>query len=150
MKLLISILSLTLLLVLSGCREHIGSVHVEGNSQPRFTFDGTHVSSLVVYRIPRKYLNKAIPVDEVYEDRPNVQWRVEGDHEAGVPINYGSLPEGMKERVTASPLTENTLYLTSTEIGTEDTRAFVGLYFMIRNGRVIEVPGQIDETSVDN
>jgi hypothetical protein len=150
MKLSITILLLSFLVVLSDCHLHVGSINVEGENQPRFTFIGKHVISLVVYRIPRKYLNKRIPLDEVTKNNPNIQWRIEGEHDATVPVNYGNVPEGMKEIVPAKPLAENTIYFASTYVGTEETAAFVGQYFVIRNGRTLEVHELLDENSVDN
>lgn len=146
----LTILLLSLLLILNSCPPHVGSINVEGESQPRFTFIGTDVISLVVYRIPRKYLNKGIPLDEVTKDTPNIQWRVKGDHDARIPINYGVLPEGMKEVIPAKTLAENTIYLASTYIGTEETGAFVGQYFIIQDGRTVEVHEHLNENSVDN
>jgi len=159
MKLSIRILSLTLLLILSGCASEIGSFEVEGESQPRFTFTSDHVGLLLVYRTPRKYLNQGMLFTEFdkhdpntrrgMKNNPNMQWAIEGEHDASVPINYGSVPEGMKEISPARPLAENTVYFVCTHIG-RSAYSFAGRQFIIRNGRTIELHGHIDENSVDN
>src|ERR1043165_2290448 len=148
MKLLIKNLSLILLLILSGCASEVGSFDVEGESQPRFVFDTKQVSLLIVYRTPRKYLNGGIPLGEFFQNNPderlglknnpNVQWAIEGKHDASKPITYGSLPEGMKEIVAAKPLSENTAYFVCSHIG-RSGYSFAGRAFVIRDGRTNEV-----------
>jgi hypothetical protein len=150
---------LVLLLILSGCASEIGSFNVEGESQPRFTFDTNQVSLLLVYRTLRKYLNGGIPLAEFSQNNsderlgmknnPNMQWAIEGKHDARIPITYGNVPEGMKEIVPAKPLAENTAYFVCTHIG-RSAYSFAGRAFIIRDGRTIEVQGHLDEKSVDN
>jgi hypothetical protein len=150
MKLSVRIFSIILLLALGSCSPHVGSVNAEGGSQPRFTFIGSSVSSLIVYRVPRKYLNKGIALDAVTKNGSDTQWRIDGMHDARTPINYGVVPKGMTEIVPAKPLSENTIYFASTYVGTEETGAFVGQYFRIQNGRTIEVHEDVDANSVNN
>ncbi len=150
MKSTVRIFTLSLLLLLNSCSPHVGSVNVEGENQPRFTFVGRSVSSLIVYRIPRQYLNKGILLDAVNKNGSDTQWRVDGMHYAGIPIRYGVVPDGMTEIVAVKPLAENTIYFASTYIGTEETGAFVGQYFIIRNGQTVEVHELLDENSVNN
>ncbi len=159
MRLFVSILSLTLLLILSGCSSEIGNFDVEGESQPRFTFTSNDVDLLLVYRIPRKYLNGGIPLAEFSQNNPdsqlgmksnpNMQWAIEGHHDASIPIDYGKLPEGMKEILTAKTLEENTVYFVCTHIG-KSAYSFAGRAFIIQNGRTVEIQAHIDENSVNN
>jgi hypothetical protein len=138
----------SLLVLFSGCRSHeVGRVSVEGNSTPRFKFTGLSVTHLLVYQVPRQYLSKGIPLNELTKDNPNTQWLIDGVHDAHLPINYGSVPEGMKEIVSSKPLAEGTIYFVSTYIGTEDTGAFVGQYFKLQNGRTVEVHEDFGEKS---
>jgi hypothetical protein len=95
-------------------------------------------------------LNKNIPLDEITKITPDTQWSVEGNHNVGIPISYGSIPEGMKEVVPAKPLADNTVYFVSTYVNTEETGSFAGQYFKIQNGRAIEVHGTVDESTVNN
>jgi hypothetical protein len=53
-----TVLSLMVLFTLSGCRRHVGTFSVEGDGQPRFTFSGSSLNHLLVYRVPRKYIGK--------------------------------------------------------------------------------------------
>ena len=132
-------IAFALLGVLAGCRSHAtGKVNVDGDAKPRFKFSGLTVSSLVVYRVPPEYLKKGIPLDALTKDNPDTQWIVEGLHTANVPVTYGSVPGDMKQIVAPKPLADDTIYFVSTYIGTEDTGAFVGQYFRIRNGRTSE------------
>ena len=84
------------------------------------------------------------------DNNPDTQWRIDGHHDADLPINYGIVPSGMKELVPPKPLVEGTIYFVSSYIGTEDTGAFVGQYFKIQNGRATEFHEVIDEKNVNN
>ena len=140
-----------LLILFCGCRSHeVGRVNVDGDSKPRFTFTGLSVSHLLVYRVPRQYLSKGIPLNALTKDNPDTQWLIDGDHAADLPISYGSVPKEMKEILPPKPLVEGTIYFVSIYIGTEDTGAFAGQYFKIQNGRTIEVHEDVDEKAVHN
>jgi hypothetical protein len=133
------------MLVLSSlaCRSHkLGEVHVEGVAKPTFRFVGFNVGSLVIYQVPERYLKSGIPLDELKEDNPNTRWFLDGDHDANEPIVYGIVPSGMKEFSPAKPLVEGVTYFASSYVGTEDTGAFVGQYFRIRNGQAEEFYGE--------
>jgi hypothetical protein len=49
-------------LLLAAC-EDVPYMHVQGASRPRFVFHGANVFSLLVYRIPPKYINESIPLE---------------------------------------------------------------------------------------
>jgi hypothetical protein len=133
---------LMLVLSLSACRSHkLGEIHVEGDGKPTFRFVGLNVGRLVIYQVPERYLESGIPLDELKEDNPNTHWFLEGSHQANVPIGYGTVPSGMKEFAPAKPLAEGVIYFASSYVGTEDTGAFVGQYFKIKNGRAAEFYG---------
>jgi hypothetical protein len=139
------ILGLLALLSLAGCRDHsLGEVHVDGDSKPRFKFVGEHVGRLVVYRVPDKYLRQGIPLDELDESKPNVQWFIEGSHEASEPILYGVAPPGTKAAFPAKLLDEGVVYFVGSWVGTRDTGAFVGQYFRIQNGRTEEFHEEVN------
>jgi hypothetical protein len=135
----ILILMLLLMASMWGCRSHkVGEVHVEGEGKPHFRFVGLNVGRLVIFEVPQPYLKDGIPLDELKDDNPNTQWFLEGSHKASEPIIYGSVPSGMKEFAPAKPLAEGVIYFASSYVGTEDTGAFVGQYFKIKNGRAEE------------
>jgi hypothetical protein len=134
-----TVLSLMVLFTLSSCRRHVGTFNVGGDSRPRFTFSGSSLNHLLVYRVPRKYIDKQIPLDELKKDNPDTQWLLEGTHDANVHIDYGIVPKGMKEIVRAKPLAEGEIYLASIYISTEETGAFVGQYFRMESGRTIQI-----------
>jgi hypothetical protein len=79
-------------------------VHVDGEANPRFSFTGLTVSSLVIYEVPDQYLKEGIPLNELKATNPNTKWFVEGPHDAKEPIEYGKAPAGMKESAAAKPL----------------------------------------------
>jgi len=159
MKFSIRALTLATLLFLSACATEVGSVDVEGESQPRFVFDTREVSLVVVYRVPRKYINDGIPLDAIFKNAPDpreglkkntdVLWAVDGKHDASIPLTYGSLPEGMTELVPAKPLAENTVYFVCTFIG-RNAYSFAGRNFVIRDGKTIQIQSHIDENTVKN
>ncbi len=145
-KFVILIGGLILVLSSSACRSHkLGEVHVEGVGTPTFRFVGLNVGSLVIYQVPDRYRKSGIPLDELKEDNPNTHWFVQGNHEANEPIVYGMVPSGMKEFAPAKPLDEGVIYFASSYVGTEDTGAFVGQYFKIKNGRAEEFHGEGNE-----
>lgn len=139
MKCIVIVLGLLLIASLAACRNHsVGEVHVDGDAKPRFRFVGLNVGSLVVYQVPEQYLKAGIPLGELKEDNPNTHWFLEGSHDASQPIFYGTAPSGMKEAAPAKPLVEGVVYFASSYVGTQDTGAFVGQYFKIKNGRAEE------------
>jgi hypothetical protein len=78
-------------------------------------------------------------LDELKKDNPDTHWLLEGMHDANIPINYGIVPEGMKEIVRAKPLAEGEIYLASIYISTEETGTFVGQYFRMQSGQTIQI-----------
>jgi len=115
----------------------------KGDNNPRFSFVGVNVNSLVVYEVPKQYLEKGVPLDELKAENPNTKWFLEGQHDAKVTIEYGKAPVGMKESASSNPLTEGVIYFVSSYVGTRDTGAFVGNYFRIRNGKAEEIHEEI-------
>ena len=148
MKLPTFLVAVILVSLSSGCRDHsVGRLVVDGGSTPRFSFIGSSVSGLVVYRVPPEYLDKGIPLDETRKDGPNTFWMLDGDHNAAEPIIYGVVPAGVKAVVPAKPLQERAVYFVSGYVGTRDTGAFVGQYFIIHDGRTQEFHGEGGENS---
>ena len=130
------------------CRNHgVGQIKVDGDSTPRFSFVGSDVQGLVVYRVPPEYLSKGIPLDETRKEGSNTVWMLDGSHNAAEPIIYGVVPVGMKQTVSAKPLEEGMVYFVSGYVGTRDTAAFVGQYFIINNGHTQEFHGEGGENS---
>lgn len=71
----------------------------------------------------------------------------DGRHNAAEPIIYGVVPAGVKALVPANPLQEHVVYFVSGYVNTRDTGAFVGQYFIIKDGRTQEFHGEGGENS---
>jgi hypothetical protein len=140
-------LLLTAALILSGC-EDMPHMNVQGGTHPRFVFHGSQVSYLLVYRIPPRYLNGGIPVDELEKDIANKQWLIEGDHDAKIPIDYGVTPRDMKELISPKPLVEGVIYMVQAYMGAGDIGANSGQNFMIKNGTVVEIADAVDKKTL--
>ena len=138
-----TLVTILLFCLFVGCRDHsVGQIKVDGDSTPRFSFVGSNVDGLVVYRVPPQYLSKGIPLDETRKEGPNTLWMLDGSHNAAEPIIYGVVPVGVKAMVSAKPLEEGVVYFVSGYVSTPDTGAFVGQYFIINNGHTQEFHGE--------
>src|SRR5438445_11208936 len=130
------------------CCEDMPHMNVQGGAQPHFVFHGSHVSYLLVYRIPPKYINVGIPVDELEKDVANKQWLIEGEHDARLPIDYGVNPLGMKEIIPPKPLVEGVIYMVQAYMGSGDIVASAGRNLMIKNGNVVEIYDLVDKKTL--
>jgi len=87
-------------------------VRVQPTNPPTFIFSsGTRVDMLLVYHLSHDQPDKGVFLDAVLEDKPNIFWMVEGNHDQRLPINYGIVPKSMKETVPAKALIEGEYYL---------------------------------------
>jgi len=121
-----------LLLAFQSC--HIQpEVRAEPTNPPTFTFSsGTVTDGLLVYHLKGDQAQKGIILDTLLEDKENISWMIEGEHDNQIPISYGVVPLGMKATVEAKPLIEGEYYMVY-------VTSLVGAKFVVRDGRAEQV-----------
>ena len=131
-----------------GCEFNI-LTKAEGGNPPRFTFGGysTYISELTIYHIPKESVTvdsetgtKLIRCPEwgdLLSDKEKRMWSIDGRCPARGAIEYGVVPDGMMEKISAKPLIEGEYYFVFGHAGVPGL--FVPTYFTIREGKVIEL-----------
>jgi hypothetical protein len=112
-------------------------MEIKGGNLPLFTFSGSAVSFLLVGLARRKRRRKQASVETLSEERRDIQWLIEGEHDANMPITYGVVPHSMNAVIVAEPLVEGELYFVQSKIDSDPS--FVERYFRIENGQVVHI-----------